>query len=224
MKNFRSVLLTMVITFFGLSVFAQSFGVRAGLNMSNFEVKDDADTYSDDYMFLPGFHAGILAEVPVAGVLSLEGGAFFSTRGFRFEEEMVLFDDKVEIKYKTTLYYLVVPITAKATVDVGPVEVFGQVGGYIGAGLSGKNKGEFTSGDITEEEESDVKWGNDELEDDFKPLDFGLTAGAGVQVNNTRAGVAYEHGLANICPYSENNYSCTSRVFSVYVALIFGGN
>jgi hypothetical protein len=224
MKSLKFVLLTLFVTVFGLSVFSQSFGVRAGLNMSNFEVKDDTDTYSDDYMFLPGFHAGILAEVPVAGIISVEGGAFFSTRGFRFEDEMVLFDDKVEIKYKTTLYYLVVPITAKATVDVGPVEIFGQLGGYVGAGLSGKYKGEYTSGGLTNEEESDVKWGNDELEDDYKQLDFGLTAGAGVQVNKIRAGIAYDHGLANICPYSENNYRCNNRVFSVFVAIVLGGN
>ncbi len=224
MKNVRSVLLTLVITFLALSVFAQSFGVRAGVNMSKIEVKDDAGTYSDDFMFLPGFHAGILGEIPVAGLLSIEGGAFFSTRGVRFEEEMTLFDQKLEVKSKTTLYYLVVPITAKATIDAGPVEVFAQVGAYVGAGLSGKYKSEVTQGSQTETTEGDIKWGNDEMEDDYKPLDFGLTAGAGVQVNNIRVGVAYDHGLANICNYSDNGYSCTNSVFSVFVALIFGGN
>lgn len=224
MKNFKNLFLVLVILSLGFSAAAQTFGVRAGLNLSNAVVKDDVDTYSDDYMYLPGFHAGVLAEFPVAGIISVEGGAFFSTRGYKVEDEMVLFDEKFEFKYKTTLYYLVIPVTAKATIDVGPLSVFGQLGAYAGSGLSGKFHSETTVAGDTETEEADVEWGNDEMEDHFKRLDFGLTAGAGVQIKNIRAGVAYDHGLANICTYTQDGYSCVNRVISIYVALVIGDN
>ena len=136
---------------------------------------------------------------------------------------MVLFDERIEFEYKTNLYYLVVPVTAKATFDVGPLAVFGQVGGYVGSGLSGKYHSETTIAGDTEKEEADVEWGNDEYEDHFKRMDFGLTAGAGVQINNIRAGIAYDHGLANICTYTQDGYSCTNRVISIYAAFLIGG-
>lgn len=224
MKNFKNLFLVLLMISLGFSAAAQTLGVRAGFNLSNAEVKDDVSTYSDDYMYLPGFHAGVIAEFPVAGILSVEGGAFFSTRGYKAEDEMVLFDEKYEFKYKTTLYYLVIPVTAKATIDVGPLSVFGQIGGYAGSGLTGNYYSETTIAGVTDTEETDVEWGNDENNDHFKRLDFGLTAGAGVQVKNIRAGVAYEHGLANICTYTQNGYSCANRVISVYAAFIIGGN
>lgn len=224
MKGLRNLLLVVLVTMLAWSAYGQSFGIRAGLNMSKFEVKDNDDTYSDDFSFMPGFHVGILGEIPVAGVLSIEGAALFSTRGFKYEDEMVIFDEKIEFKSTSTMYYIVVPITVKATVDVGPVSVFGQLGGYAGAGMSGNYKTEATSGGITDTSEGDILFGNDEVEDDYKQLDFGLTAGAGVQVKNIRAGVAYDHGLANISHYSDNGYTTTNRVFSVFVALVFGGN
>lgn len=45
----------------------------------------------------------------------------------------------------------------------------------------------------------DVEWGSDE-NDDFKRLDYGLSAGVGVEFNAVQVGVSYSIGIADIMP------------------------
>lgn len=54
--------------------FAQTFGVKAGLNLSNMLMKDDDGTYSDDFKMNPGFHFGPTMELPINETVSFETG------------------------------------------------------------------------------------------------------------------------------------------------------
>lgn len=61
-------------------LFAQNFGVKAGLNLSNMLVKNDYRTYSDDFKMNPGFYVGATAEFPLSDLLSFETGLLLSTK------------------------------------------------------------------------------------------------------------------------------------------------
>lgn len=58
MKNIIKLLLLILICFLSFLTYAQTFGVRGGLNLANMTAKDDDDTYSDEFEMNPGFHIG----------------------------------------------------------------------------------------------------------------------------------------------------------------------
>lgn len=199
---------------------AQTFGLKAGLNISNMLFEDDDDTYSDDFDALPGFHAGVAMELPFTNILSLETALQVSTKGFEFMET----ESGFEVTSKTTPLYIDVPITLKATNDLGGASIYGLAGPYIGFGVGGEVKAEASGGGIGFGASEDIEWGNDEDEDTFKPFDFGVLLGGGVQIGSFQVGVSYALGLANISPYTDFGTKIANRVFSVSAGYWFGEN
>lgn len=197
---------------------AQTIGVKAGLNMSNMLMKDNNGTSSDDFKMNPGFHIGPTAEFPLNDMFSVETALLFSTKGFKTSEG----SDGFEYEGKLINLYIDLPVTAKAVFPVGSIKIFGELGPYIGMGLSGKSKYEITYGGETESDSEAVNWGSDAENDDFKRLDFGLVAGAGVEISSIRIGVSYGYGLANISSYTEEGAKVSNRVLSVSAGYRFG--
>lgn len=187
--------------------FAQTFGIKAGLNLSNMLVKNNDYTDSDDFKMNPGFHIGPTAEFEINKMLSFETGLLLSTKGFK--------ESYGGETYKLNLLYLDIPLAAKATFGIGSTKIYGIFGPYIGVGLSGKSKYEFEGESI----EEDIKFGSDEDEDDLKRLDFGLTIGAGVEFNALQIGLNYGLGLANISTYADK---ASNRVLGISLGYKFG--
>lgn len=203
--------------------YAQTFGVKAGLNLSNMLAKDDDDTYSDDYKMNPGFNIGATAEFPITEMFSFETGLLLSTKGFKISEEETFMGETWKFEGKMNLFYLDIPLTAKASFNLGGTKIYGVFGPYIGMGISGKNKVEFTAMGETETDEKDIKWGSDEDEDDLKRFDFGLTMSAGIEISSIQFGLSYGLGLANISPYTDGGTKFSNRVLGISVGYKFGG-
>jgi len=216
------VALVLVVTMTNESS-AQSFGLKGGLNLSNMLDKDDDETYSDDYKMKPGFHIGATAEFPFSDMFSFETGLLLSTKGFKVSDEETLGGDTYGFEGKLNLIYLDIPLTAKASFDLGGAKLYGLFGPYVGIGLSGKTKLEFTFDGETEKEEEDIEWGSDEEKSDLKRLDFGLTMGAGVEMSSIQIGLTYNLGLANLSPNTENGFKISNRVIGISVGYKFGG-
>jgi len=209
------LLLVVIALTTATDLFSQTLGVRAGLNLSNMLMKDDEDTYSDDFKMVPGFHVGATAEFPISDLLSFETGLILSTKGFKVEESGA--------EIKANLFYLDIPLTIKATHDLGGAKIFGALGPYLGMGLSGKYKYEYTSGGTTESDDESVEWGSDEEDDDLKRFDFGLVVGAGVEINVIQIGVFYNLGIANISSYNDDGTKAANRVLGISLGYRFGG-
>ncbi len=216
MKTMTKFLLTIIIIFFSFQSYAQIFGIKAGLNLSNMSMKDNDDTYSDDFEMNPGFHVGGTMDYPFSDILSLETGLFLDTKGFKWDNK----EGDEEGEVKVNLYYLDIPITLKGSFEVGSggVKIYGAAGPYIGMGLSGKFKSEYSYQGEKESEEEDVEWGDD---GDFKRLDYGLTFGAGVEFSAFQLGVSYDLGLANISAYSDNGNTIKNNVLKFSVGYRF---
>jgi len=207
------------ISLFCLQSNAQTFGLKAGLNLSNMLEKDDDDTYSNDYKMNPGFHIGATVDVPINAFLSFEPGLLFTTKGMKYEDKIM----GVDVKAKANLYYLDIPLTLKASHDLGGgLKMTGAVGPYVGFGLSGKLKATAEYQGNEETEEVDVKWGNDEDEDDLKRLDIGLTFGGGVEINSLTIGISYDLGLSNISAYQDYGTTNKNRVLKFSIGYRFG--
>ena len=194
---------------------AQTFGIKGGLNLSNIVIKIDGDKLDSELKMNPGFHIGPIMELDLNKVFSIETGILLTTKGFRINS--TLSDEtgaEEPYKVKSNLYYIDIPVNAKATIEFNGFDIYGSVGSYLGVGIKGK--GEFELGD--EKETSTIKFGSDE---NFKRLEFGLTFGGGVEINRFLFGLSYNLGLTNI---SNNEYSqkLKNRVIQISVGYRFG--
>jgi len=201
MKKLIIFIAVAVLFTYSADSFAQTFGVRGGLNMTNMLSKSDAHTA--DLKAIVGFHIGGTAEFEITDMFSFETGLFLMTMGFKNEGELV--------DYKTNLLYLNIPITAKARYELDNFSLYGLFGPYIGLGLSGKNNS------------VDIEWGSGDS-DNLKRFDFGWTIGAGVEYEAFMAGLSYNLGLANIMAQTEGGYKAKNRAFLISVGYRFGVN
>lgn len=99
----KKLLLTAAFFFAGFTlVHAQSFGIKGGVNFSNFR-GDDADNFN----VLTGFHAGLITEFSVFDFLSIQPEFLYSTQGAKTKDS----------DYK--LDYLTLPVLAKIYITDG---------------------------------------------------------------------------------------------------------
>jgi hypothetical protein len=219
MKNLPKVLMVVFITLFCYQTNAQTFGIKGGLNLANLLEKDDDATYSNDYSMNPGFHLGLTVDVPLNDFLSFEPGLLLTTKGMKYEEEIVEF----AIAAKLNLYYLDVPLTLKASHELGDgLKMFGAIGPYVGFGMSGKGKITTEYQGDKETEEVDIDGGSDEDEDELKRLDMGLTFGGGVEINSIMIGISYDLGLSNTSAYQDYGSTTKNRVLKFSLGYRFG--
>jgi hypothetical protein len=214
-KVFKLLVLSSVLIYSSKSI-AQTFGVKGGLNLTNMVVKADSKTLSEDFKMNPGFHLGATAEFPINDMFAFESGLLISTKGYKIVDE----EGDYKSEGKLNLTYLDIPLTAKASFEAGSAKIFGLFGPYVGLGLTGKSKYTVTSDDEKETEEEDVKWGSDKEKSDFKRLDYGLSIGAGLEINSLTFGLNYNLGMANIIPNTV--VTANNRVIAVSVGYKFG--
>jgi hypothetical protein len=220
MKNITKLLLVVLVSLLSANSNAQIFRIIGGLNLSNMLIKNDLDTYSDDFKMNPGFHIGGTIEFPLSNRLSLGTGLLIDTKGFIVKEEG---QDWYQ-KEKLNLYYLDIPIVLKVLHDFeSGIKVYGVVGPYFGVGLVGKIKNEHEYQGQKDSDKEDVEWGNDEYEDFFKRFDSGLTFGGGVEIKAILIGISYDLGLYNISPYSSaNGFKMNNRVLRFSIGYRLG--
>jgi len=211
MKKLITLLIVLLAVSFAAEMYAQSISARAGLNLATMLSKDDDDTYSDDAKMKPGFHVGVSVDVPFDDNFAFQTGLLLSNKGVKYSGD----DNDYEWKEKLSLYYLEIPLMAKATFDMGGAKIYGVFGPYLGLGIAGKYKWEETYDGDTDEDDESVDWGSDEDKDDFKRLDFGLNIGAGVEIDDFQIGIQYGLGLANVSPYSDDGYRENHRVLAI---------
>lgn len=221
MKNFGTLLIFAIMFTLSTESYAQTFGVKGGLNLSNMHSKDDDETYDDNFKMNPGFHLGATAEFPITEMFSFETGLLLSTKGTKvsdkYESNSVTYESS---KGKINLFYLDIPLTSKATYDLSGTKIYGVFGPYLGIGLSGKYKYEETGSTTTTQ---DVKWGQSSSDDDLKRFDYGLIFGTGVEIKTIQIGLSYGIGLANISSNFSNGMKIKNRVLEISAGYKFGG-
>ena len=213
--------ITLLIAFLMPSITTKAqklnFGVKAGFGMASMSARDDDDTFTDDRKPKLALHMGGVIQYNLMDALALEGGLLFSFKGVKYKGSDLGYD----YKEAYNLFYMVIPITAKYTFDLGSISIYGQAGPYIGIGLAGKYKWEDEYYDDEAHTET-IEWGTSASNDDLKRPDFGITIGAGVVVfGNLQAGIYLEKGLANISPYTHNNYRVKNSVFGLTAVYLF---
>ena len=220
MRKFTKQLFFASACMLASATFAQTFGIKAGMNMSNMVAEDNEGTYSDDFESNMGFQVGPTMQFEISDVMSFETGLLLGTKGYKITEDVQGYGNFR--RDKLNLLYVDVPLTAKATFDLGGAKLYLTSGPYVGVGLSGAKSIEGSDNGDTYDEEEDIKFGSDEDKHDLKRLDYGVTAGVGLEISNIQIGVTYGMGLANISNYTDNGASVNNSVLSFGLAYRFG--
>jgi len=183
-------------------VFSQDtrFGVRGGLNLSNFFADEP-----DDTNLRPGFNIGITTKSSLLDeMLYLQAELGYSTKGARVEGDLG--------EASLNLGYIDVPVLLSLSF-ANTINLEGGV--YAGYLVNTSISGESSNG-ISFSEEID--------RDNFKKLDYGIVGGANIELSPITIGVRYNNGLQNIMDEEVASIlgsDVRNSVFQLYVALSF---
>lgn len=178
---------------------AQRFGVKGGINITNFSATNTS------YDAKLGLHFGPTAEFHFGNIFGLETGILITNKGAK---RSGTFD------HKTSITYLEFPVYARAGYDFGITRVYGTFGPYFGVALGGKYKTKI-----------DGDWDSDKIEfgdDGMKRFDAGLSIGASAAVSIFELGLSYNHGLVDIS--ADGGGKIKNRAFMISIAYKFGKN
>lgn len=211
MKNLSKVIAIVFVSFVCLQMNAQTYTVKAGYTLSGIFAKNNDETFSSDYEMISGYHVGFSLEKPINDYLSFEPGAVLTTKGMKKEQGS-------NYLKRMNLYYLDIPITLKASLDLGDVfTLYCAAGPYVGVGFVGYYK-EDNDDNI---DYHSVDWGSDDS-NDFRRLDCGFTFRTGVEMYSFLLEGAYDLGLANISSNHDNGRYQRNSVIKISIGYSFG--
>jgi len=148
-----------------------SFGVLGGVNFQNLNGKDiNGDKLV--YNMIPGVHAGVNVQIPVAPEFFFQPGLLFTTKGAKITDGSII-----------RLSYVELPLNMVYKALLGSGEFMLGFGPYFGYAIGGKVKPE--SGTATDIEfKSVVETGDPSSVTYFKAFDAGANLFAGYVMGN----------------------------------------
>jgi Outer membrane protein beta-barrel domain len=178
--------------------------IKAGVNFANVSIDDNGGI--DDAKTLTSFQAGIIGDIKLAPIFSIQPGILFTGKGTKTQSGT----EGSANWYKATSnpYYIEVPVNFVFKTPTGPVKFFAGAGPYLGIGVAGKNKvrGAILGANFSSEESID--WSNDDPSTTnqeegsgfgiMRRFDYGLNGLAGVETSNIVISANYGLGLAKL--------------------------
>jgi len=197
----KKMILMLAIALSAFAANAQNtFGIKGGLNIANLTYESSGMTYSTDNK--TSFHIGLIMDHPFSSTLSLQPGAFLSSKGGKINWKSGGLNLSSEISY----LYLEIPVNLMVKVPLGSANLLVYGGPYLGLGLSGTDGGEA------------VVWGSGD--NDVNRFDFGLNLGAGIQINQFLISVQYGIGMANLANSAGDKIN--NKVVGITLGYMFG--
>lgn len=210
MKNLMKLFIAVCLIGFTSFSFAQSYGVKGGVNLANVSKNDKA---FDENKMRVGFHVGGFAEFGLSDMISIRPELLYSQKGSSLKNNYPILGD-VESTQKFD--YLEVPVLLSIHV-AEPLSI--QAGPYLGL-LLGYNHDVKT--DLTGNLPTIFK------KEDFSSLDYGLGVGATFHMNALEIGARYNLGLAKIgkdkteAGAEFNTFDSKNNIIQVSVGFRFG--
>lgn len=182
MKTMKTILFAVALLI-GVNAYAQDgkaeFGVKAGLNMSNF----NGDV--EDTKVKIGFNVGVTLDYALTDARDwyLMTGLEYTTKGAKGKKVG-------DIKPSVNAAYLQLPVHVGYKFDVTEATRLSfHAGPYLAYGVNGKRKFKEGSAELS----------LDTFDDNaYKRFDFGLGLGAGAEFGKIGVGLGYDFGLLNI--------------------------
>lgn len=185
----KSIILVGLFLLFCMGTIAQHFGLQAGGVASNVQWRNDIFTVNT--IVKPGFLAGVTLDIPLNNSMVVNTAINYKCIGAAMADT----SDLAAIR----LGYVNLDVTYDYLFDMKTYQLYVEGGGYLGYLVKAENIIKPENGDKTTE---DLNIGT-ETTDDIKPLDIGLTIGAGVYLNKWKFGIGYQGGIINLSPGDE---------------------
>ncbi len=138
MKTMKKLLAVLLLVFLSNAMFAQGFGIRAGVNFQNINGKDFNGDQLENTL-VTGFHAGVNYEMPVGTDLYFQPGLLFSTKGGKIES-VVNVNNSIEdvLVTKLALSYIELPLNFMFKPLLGSGHMLLGFGPYVAYAMGGK--------------------------------------------------------------------------------------
>lgn len=207
----KNILLSLSLIFCFSSGICAQFGVKAGLNYSTISYKEQGVSINPDSRI--GLVVGAVYDINIGSSSTVRAGVQYSGKGFQAEDSDSFFGS---LKQTFKSQYIDVPITYNYFVKDTTSGLFLEGGITPGFVLAANTKIEFTEDGETSIEENDVK-------DDFRPIDVALTFGIGYKIGNqVSIGLNYALGMLNLDDTdSSDEFNVSNRYFSLYAIYHF---
>lgn len=200
--------------------FAQTIGVRGGMNIARFAYPNELFPEEMDFQHRNSYHTGIAIDLPLSNNFLIETGLNVSGKGTKTQYKgSVINGGSYEFTHKYRTTYLDVPLALKWKTDNSFLNFYGLLGGYAGIGLHGKILYEIDPS-IEKIPETIISWGKTE-DDNFRRPDYGALLGAGIQIGSVQLGVSYLHGLASILSLNPDEHYFRNRVLQLSATFYF---
>ncbi len=236
----RIIKMTFMISFFlfNINSYGQlNYGIKGGLNLSNFAFNFARQSEAPDTQFKPGIHIGGIVSYNISEMLKVQSGLSISMKGFNYNHKDEIDGEATVSGYdRSTITYLILPIHGEYY--FGDFSI--MTGPYLGFGLSGKRKYDYVINDgglDTEKGEEKYRFmstvGPDDLRDNeiaIKGFDFGWDFGLGYLVTDAlQINAEVSLGLVNLTPemtdepdFDPKDYKIHNRVISFGVTYFLG--
>lgn len=184
MKKIKLSVVLALMTILAVPVFSQDanvtrFGVKGGVNFSNFRVDD-----IEDNNVKAGLNLGLFLKLPISDAVAIQPELLYSSKGSKLRYNNIL---QGEGEYRFNMNYLELPIMG--VFHIG--EIFNvQVGPYLAYLASANIK--------NMDEDLSIQGATDLNEDNFNRFDYGLAAGIGLDFNGFIVGARYNYGLNEV--------------------------
>lgn len=176
------------------------FGIKGGANRAT--VSFDPEPPADVLDQRTGFVGGLFVVVPVAGLIGFQGEALFSQKGT--SEDGGAGD--------LALDYLEVPLLLRVgRVSLGRPAFHAFGGPSLGLKLRARATSETFDGETEEED----------IAEDVEGFDFGMVAGAGVDIGRFTVDGRYTWGLRRVNSVAADEVTFRNRVFSIMAGVRF---
>jgi hypothetical protein len=183
-----------------------SFGIKAGASLTN--ITGSYTTGGADFKNKFGFHGGLVANLPISDIFSIQPELLYSMKGYKSTGIDPYYAATANVKQ--TLHYIDVPVLARINAGGLFFEAGPQVGYLVAAKWSLDGDGNVPTRSYS---------GRDNL----RKVDFGYAAGLGYQLpNGPGIGLRYNGGFKNIFNTYEGA-GARNSAFQLYLSYKLGG-
>lgn len=229
--------LAIVMIFLSLGYLVSAQGIAVGVKFGPSLAKLVGSDAASSNKMKTGFMFGAFGEYSITDMISAQVELNYESKGTKVK--MTNYNNLgVAIStsnIKSGLSYLSIPILAKATFEVGPVNVYGNIGPYFGflmrATFDGDTETSYTVTTFNQFGQAVTTTVTNKYKDNFKTFDIGLAWGGGALYDlsslmeglSVLADLRLNHGFMNIPDASNNNkVKNFSFVFAVGAAYKLG--
>lgn len=193
-------------------------GFKMGVDFSNFKWDVGNQSVNDEFdtkrLITP--RIGFILEVGIVENLFIQTGVFGAAKGFRFKDTRTISNVDYDSKEYQFLATIDVPVNVGYKFDLGDVKLFGMLGPSLSYGiyttLLYKANGEY---------DNDHQSVGNSVDDEFKPLNFGINFEGGVEVDRFQFTAFYTQGLSDLSNVPDM-MTIKTNVFGLTAAMKFG--